>query len=416
MTAAATLEGEQLLARFNALDGFLLEHWALWHPRPFIHAHMPWEQQHPELALWLRSRTVADADEAQKNPHTLAAPAPYPALAAEAARLAAIGELSTSDLQPAPARLNVDVPGRKWQQIEAFGSRMAFTHVPHHWLDWCAGKGHLGRRLLAPGQSLTCLERDPTLVAAGKKLSQHHGLATTYIQQDVMAVDASRQLTVKHTPIALHACGDLHVRLIQLASAAGCTQLAIAPCCYNRTTHTHYQPLSRPAQTSCLTLDLHDLALPATEAVTAGRRARRQRDQSMARRLAFDLLQRRLRGIDDYLPTPSLPSQWLDKPFADYCHHLAQLKGLPPPGTQDWPALEQTGYTRLAEVRNLELIRNIFRRPLELWLALDRALMLQENGYTAELGTFCPYALTPRNLMIRAERQPVDNSVGNNLA
>ena len=40
--------------------------------------------------------------------------------------------------------------------------------------------------------------------------------------------------------------------------------------------------------------------------LTAGARVRRQRDQSMARRLAFDLLQRELRGVDDYLPVPSL--------------------------------------------------------------------------------------------------------------
>ena len=65
-----------------------------------------------------------------------------------------------------------------------------------------------------------------------------------------------------------------------------------------------------------------------SETVTAGARVRRQRDTSMARRLAFDLLQRQLRGVDEYLPTPSLPSAWLDKPFADYCRDLAALKEL----------------------------------------------------------------------------------------
>ena len=42
----------------------------------------------------------------------------------------------------------------------------------------------------------------------------------------------------------------------------------------------------------------------------------------IARRLAFDLLQRQLRGIDEYLPTASLPASWLDKPFADCADRL----------------------------------------------------------------------------------------------
>lgn len=123
----------------------------------------------------------------------------------------------------------------------------------------------------------------------------------------------------------------------------------------------------------------------------------------MARRLGFDQLQRQLRGCDEYLPTPSLPTAWLSVPFADYCRALANLKGLST-GEQDWAALEAYGWARLAEVRNLELVRGLFRRPLEIWLVLDRALFLTEQGYRVELGSFCDAALTPRNLMVLAER------------
>jgi hypothetical protein len=116
-------------------------------------------------------------------------------------------------------------------------------------------------------------------------------------------------------------------------------------------------------------------------------------------------LQRELRGIDEYLPTPSLPSAWLNKDLADYCADLAALKGLPAPvPSYDWAALQSQGWQRLAQVRNLELLRALFRRPLELWLALDRALYLQEQGFTVLLGSFCPQQLTPRNLLLLAER------------
>lgn len=387
-------------AHFQALDAFLIEHQGLWKPRPFTHRQLAWESRHPELAHWLRQRSLDDAEASHNAPYDLPAPAPFAQLAAQARQLSAVDKLPTQPLPLARHRLNVDVPGRKWQQIEAFGAALSFAQAPTHWLDWCAGKGHLGRRLLQTGQQLTCLEYDPALIAAGQALSDHHGLAAAHRLQDVMA---DLTLSAEHTPVALHACGDLHVRLLQLASAQGCKQLALAPCCYNRISAPAYQPLSEVGRASTLQLSIEDLGLPLSETVTAGRRVRQQRDTSMARRLGFDQLQRQLRGCDEYLPTPSLPTAWLSVPFADYCRALANLKGLST-GEQDWAALEAYGWARLAEVRNLELVRGLFRRPLEIWLVLDRALFLTEQGYRVELGSFCDAALTPRNLMVLAER------------
>ena len=124
----------------------------------------------------------------------------------------------------------------------------------------------------------------------------------------------------------------------------------------------------------------------------------------MARRLGFDLLQRAQRGTDDYLSTPSLAISWLEKPFEQYCRDLAELRQVPLLGEPDWAALEAAGWQRLAVVRNLELVRNLFRRPLEIWLVLDRALYLEEQGYAVNVGLFCDYPLTPRNLLVLGER------------
>ncbi|WP_457436316.1 methyltransferase [Pseudomonas sp. TE3786] len=405
MTDPTVLTGSALLPRFQALDSFLLRHQHLWRPRPFTHLHLPWEKQHPELAIWLRSRSLADAEAAHNHPQLLQAPAPFTELAALSTELAAVGALPNHDRAALPANFAVDIPGRKWQQIQAFASCLSFSQPPQHWLDWCSGKGHLGQLLAQDGLPLTCLEYDPALVNAGAQLSARRGLNSQHIEQDVLAADAATRLYAAHTPVALHACGDLHVRLLQLASAAGCGQLAVAPCCYNRIAGSHYQGLSTAAQASDLKLSVDDLGLPLSETVTAGARIRRQRDSSMARRLAFDLLQRQVRGSDDYLPTPSLPVAWLHKDFADYCRDLAALKGLPALANQDWARLEQRGWQRLAEVRNLELLRNLFRRPLEIWLLLDRALFLQQQGYAVRLGHFCVSHVSPRNLMLLAERQ-----------
>jgi len=397
------LHDEQLRSRFRALDSFLFAWQPLWRPKPFTQLQLPWERQYPELANWLRQRSLSEAEVVHNQPDRLDAPFPFPQLAAEAVELSDTPALPADSLEPVEPRMSVDVPGRKWQQIEAFASRMSFERPTLHWLDWCSGKGHLGRRLVRPDQALTCLEYDAKLVQAGHELSARLRIDATHLHQDVMADDAWRRLQSHHTPVALHACGDLHVQLMRLASQVGCAQLAIAPCCYNRISTEHYQPMSGEGQASALKLSRDDLGLPLSETVTAGARVRRQRDQSMAQRLAFDLLQRQVRGIDEYLPTPSLPSAWLDKPFATYCRDLAALKDLPDVGEQNWSSLEAAGWERLAQVRNLELVRNLFRRPLELWLVLDRALYLQEQHYQVRVGTFCQSLITPRNLLLIAQ-------------
>lgn len=225
------LTGEALLARFAALDAFLIEHQALWKPRPFTHLRLPWEASYPSLSSWLRGRSLEEAENSHNQPCLLEAPEPFASLAEMSLELSAVGVLPAHTLEAAGHRLNVDVPGRKWQQIEAFASRLQFAEAPKHWLDWCSGKGHLGRRLLQTGQQLTCLEYDPSLVLSGQLLSQRHHLHALHVEQDVLAADAASLLKAEHTPVALHACGDLHVRLLQLASAAGCKQLAVAPCC-----------------------------------------------------------------------------------------------------------------------------------------------------------------------------------------
>jgi hypothetical protein len=394
-------EHASLVARLIAVQRFLARHEALWKPRPFTERYLAWETTYPALATWLRQRSLAEAEEAAAFTADQVAPAPMPALAAEAASLAALEPMPCVPLAAAPARLDRDVPGRKWQQVEAFARHLGFAARTRHWVDWCGGKSHLGRRLVQAGQQVTCLEFDPALIHAGQTLSDHHHLPVRHCLQNVLGHDVALQAW--DTPVALHACGDLHVRLLHLAAERGCAQLAIAPCCYNRTQATHYVPLSKAAKAQPLVLSREDLGLPANEAVTAGARERRQRDVSMARRLGFDLLQRQVRGQDIYLPTPSLPVSWLSASFADYCLHLAHLKGIELRPNEDWAAWEAQGWARLAQVRNLERVRNLFRRPLELWLVLDRAVFLQEQGYRVRVGTFCEPQLTPRNLLILAE-------------
>ncbi|PRB80938.1 methyltransferase [Pseudomonas sp. MYb185] len=426
MPAATAEAGTDYAARFSQLDAWLHQHQALWRAKPFTTPQLPWEADWPELATWLRGRTLEQAEAAHNQPQLLDAPEPFASLARRSIELTELPQWHDADSFSVPGRplglssacsttskshvvelLSRHIPGRKWQQITRFAAcvRLGWQEPTQHWLDWCAGKGHLGRLLAwQGGQPLTCLERDAALNRQGAELGRQLGVASQHLDADVLEAYAWQQLQPEHSIVALHACGQLHMTLLQQAVAQGCAQLAVSPCCYNRIDSAEYRPLSSIARAGQLRLTRDDLGLPLQESITAGQRVRRLRDQSMAWRLAFDIWQRQARGIDRYLPTPSRPQSALGQGIAHFCRDLAAHHQLQLREPDSWEQLEEQGWQRLAQVRNLELLPGLFRRPLEVWLLLDRALYLEQMGYQVRLGQFCEYQLTPRNLLLVAER------------
>ena len=97
-----------------------------------------------------------------------------------------------------------------------------------------------------------------------------------------------------------------------------------------------------------------------------------------------------------------MPHPWLDDGFETFCRRMAQRFAVPLPRAPDWERAERIGRERTARARRLGLVRAAFRRPLEVWLALDRAVWLADRGLAVEVGTFCERAVTPRNVLVSA--------------
>lgn len=410
--------GDQL----GGLTRLLQAHQPLWQNRAFHQLRLPWEDDLPELAAHLRAldpERVAglerdDAALLRELRPWLPWVRELQALTTLPACSAPVGiDAGHAPGVPPPA-LHRDVPGRKWAQIEAFATALAApnetaargdTGLPL--LEWCAGKGHLGRYLSWRLRShpVDSLEWQPGLVEAGRAMAARLALPQQLHCQDVMATDAARWLPGRHA-VALHACGELHRQLVRLAPQQGLPALSLSPCCYHLGGADVYQPLSGVLAntTTDFLMTREALRTAVQESVTAPMRVRRQRETLQAWRLGFDLLQRQCRGEDAYLPTPPLEPAWLQRGFVAFCRHLAALKGVPLQNTSDAAiaAHEAPGWRRLHEVAALDLVRLLFRRPLEVWMVLDLCVYLQEHGYSVHLGTFCPRELTPRNLLLQA--------------
>ncbi|NYH92230.1 methyltransferase [Actinopolymorpha rutila] len=314
------------------------------------------------------------------------------------ARLVTLPPLPRRDLPPLDPRLSRAIPGRKCEQIKAFAAHVPPSRTPV--LDWCAGKGHLGRLLAhIDRRPVRSLEIDAALSESAARLATRAGVDQTEIRADALSEFAHTQVA-GCAVVALHACGDLHRSLVRRARQAGAHSYHIAPCCYHVGTAGSYWPLAVHAP---LTLDTDALRLATTETVTAPPQDRNRLARDQTWKLGFVALRDALEGeaVRRFRP---VPARWLSGDFSSFCRALAGREGVHLPTSVDWAYWLTVGERRRDEVRRLELVRHAFRRPLELWLVMDLAVALEEAGFGVRVGSFCDRAHTPRNLMLQAQR------------
>lgn len=392
-----------LAQRFERLDHLLTLCRPWWQYQPYHHLAIAFAGEAPELAALLDGLSLAELNRLDGDMSALASLlAPW---IPQGAELQALSELTRFEAEPVECgkAMALHMPGRKQTQIEAFTGCLPPHEGPY--LEWCAGKGHLGRLLSVHRRAeVTSLEWQGQLCEEGRRLAERDGARMRFIEADAFAAESVALIAPEHHALALHACGELHTHLLEGAAARGARGVTLSPCCYHLIRGTHYRPLSRAARASALGLSKADLRLPLQETVTGGARIARLREQEVVWRLGFDCLQRQVRGVDEYLPVPNMQKSLLTGSFEAFCRWAAERKGIALPAGLDYDGLLARGEARYGDVARMELVRHLFRRPLEIWLGLDRALFLQEQGYRVELGEFCAKPMTPRNLLIRAVR------------
>jgi hypothetical protein len=388
---------------FQRLDTLLCEYRQWWQFQPFHAVSSRWQTQAPTLHAALMELSPGEltqliGDERRRRLFL----ARWLPVAEELHGLCQLPQLQGRSITH-NRQLDHGVGRRKWDQIVAFA---ALVPPGQAIVEWCSGKGHLGRVLAASGAiTVNSLERESGLCQAGAKLATRAGVAVTFHHRDVLLDPLEDLLPAVSHSVALHACGQLHVHLLQQVVAQGGRAVSVAPCCYYLIPQETYRPLSGAARRSDLRLSKSDLHIPLRETFTGGARATRLRSQELRWRLAFDCLQRELRHQDTYLPLPTIPRHLLGGSFTTFIQWAINIKGLPPADARPLDEYLLQAEARLPAIQQMELVQQVFQRPLELWLALDRALYLQENHYEVIVGEFCERRLTPRNIFIQATRQ-----------
>ncbi len=389
----------QHATRFQKLDELLASHRHWWQVQAFHHRDFPWLES--SLVGELRALSDDQIEELAKDSEQLVRwLSQWIPQLSQVTSLQRLPKCPRRDLH-IPPRLDIQIPGRKWQQIQAFlaSRRASQAHV----LEWCAGKGHLGRCLGVLDQcSVSSLEWQAELCKQGEILARRQPHTQNFVCADAFSSEARQHIEVGMEVVALHACGDLHTQLMRHCCERSVTALTFSPCCYHLIQGDVYRPMSKQALAAQLSLTRQDLSLPLQQTVTAGASVRRRRDKELQWRLAFDEWQRSFRRQDSYLPLPTLRAEHLKMSFSNFVAAMAEKKGLQSLGAVDEDRWLEAGHERFRLVRRMELVMHAFRRPLELWLVLDRAFYLQEQGAQVSVGEFCEPSLTPRNILLDA--------------
>jgi hypothetical protein len=387
---------------FLQLDNYLTSLQAYWQFEAFHYSDYPWAETNVALSDFLDELSDQQLQYYQQYPDKLYAHIKgfINQLRPFDDALFIIKALPSVE-SDAPFWLKVGIKGRKWSQISAFAQQV---NSPYPIVEWCAGKGHLGRVICWQKQlAVTSLEWQQTLCDLGAAEATKMQLAQTFKQTDVLTGEADNYINPACHAIALHACGDLHLHLIKQAQQNKPAQLSISPCCYHLTTQVIYQPCSILGQASRLKINKQQLKLAVSKQVVSGKRQSELSQQEVLWRLAFDEFQKDCLKTESYFPLPSFPKALLSGQFEAFVLWAMENKSLTFVVPNSLDTFLEQAKKRLKKVRSMELISQFFVRPLELWLVYDRALALQDSGYQVNIASFCDEQVTPRNLLIQAQ-------------
>ncbi|KZN31530.1 methyltransferase [Pseudoalteromonas luteoviolacea] len=387
-------------ATFRTLDQLLFETRQYWQLLAFDHLSTPW----PELDAYLTELSDLNLSALDMDQSALQqALANYVPQLSEIAKIIAVETLAPNRPE-LPFWLSNGIKGRKVSQLQDFVGALNERRLPV--LEWCAGKGHLGRILAFTGvPHVDSVELQAHLCTQGERSARQQDLAMTFHCADVLQDSVAQYFKPQQHAVALHACGKLHQNFMTEAANAGCEKISLSPCCYHLFTPSQYEPMSVTAKQSKVTLTHNDMKLALQETVTAPSRVAKVRKKEVLWRLAFDAIRREITGSDKYISVPSVNKAIFSGEFKEFCTWAAEQKNIVLPTQINYEMYLESARKRQQITERIELVRHAFRRAIEMWLVLDRALYLQEAGYDVALKQFCEKSLTPRNLLIQAAKQ-----------
>jgi len=287
------------------------------------------------------------------------------------------------------------------------------NRFPKAFLDIGGGKGHLSRNISERlKMSGVCLEMNKSFISSGEQLLKNNKIKLRSITFPQNESDKGRKIIIdnrssaKDLCIGLHTCGPLANSIIKAGVASSQENILNFGCCYLKLKPGLQVGISKASKKLPLPLSKYALTL-ATRAHTGLSWADFQTKRKVKRYryglhlyLYYQMQEKTFTAVGDGKDSD------YEAPFSSYVNKKLNYLGHQPKTEKDdidkWfhqDVIQQ----KIDEMFCMNIIRWQFGRALELWILLDRACYLEENGFKAYLGEYFDEKISPRNIGIYAK-------------
>lgn len=280
-------------------------------------------------------------------------------------------------------------------------------------VDIGGGIGLLAQTLSNQFQlNVSSVDMDPILQETGKERNRKNAKDPSHlVQYHNLKVeeggDFEKLLSSESLSLGLHTCGGLALDIIRTSAKRRASGLINFGCCYHKLDNTPgLQNISEFAhQHGRVWLNKFALTLSCRAHKKLSEKDYDLKQKVKFYRYAFHILLHDKYGIQEEIFLGNSHARLYKESFGTYA--LEQFSRIPVPLKHSKEELEdffndpELGLL-IKKMIAAGTIRNALGRVLELYLLLDRAIYLEEQGYQVKLQTFFNEELSPRNIGILA--------------
>jgi hypothetical protein len=292
---------------------------------------------------------------------------------------------------------------RKRAQIDAFEALvLSLAARVTRVVDVGSGHGHLTRAIAERMEHpVIGLERDAVL--AGKARAMSEGRGPSFVVTDVLR-DGLTPLP-GDCFVGLHACGELGDALVTTVAGAPGTSLVLVGCCLQKRRQLSRLPMC-PIPGLDEPLDLPRRLLGLSNLTARDEGVEGSRSDNLAareRRLALHrLLTQRWGPIRLGAEIDGLNRRVARRDLSFLVARAFAHRGAPAPSPAAIDEAARWAREAHARARRLSLPRTLLARALEVYVLLDRAMVLERGGFVVRVGTVFAVGVSARNLALVA--------------
>jgi len=389
--------------RFNELHSFLEEHIELINYEPLEH----YEIQLPLYKRWVE--IISTLSEDQKISFTNSSQIHFPIdslnqFLERVDQLLSLNEISQK-LAEIHVRYLQNINKKKRYEVKRILCHKEIENAESY-IDIGSGAGHLSTCLLINNSKKSlCLDANIDYQKIGKeklKKIDPEMLNRLSFKEEFVGPQTNLPISKNSIILGLHACGNLTVDIMNLYLKSNQKTLISFGCCYHKLTEDHlYLSLSAQKKKCFLT----------NSALTMAAKIKPESKKSFKKKVLVKNYRYALhlylseKYQKEFIPLGNAAKDDYNLEFSQYAKKYVEL--LKAESEEELNQFYQLKSTKLFinNILSLGLIRAKLGKLIELYINLDRALYLAENGCEVEIEAYFDEEISPRNYLLFSKKK-----------